>query len=75
MIKLIILIILIALSNKNLIKLNKKEIYFLQNISAELKYQKYASTNEQFINIEKDIFDKLNVFFTVNQLKTPLIIF
>ena len=62
-----------SLSNKNSIKLNNDEISFLQSIIDSIQIEKSINEKEEFISIEKDMFDKINLYFKVSRLKTPLI--
>ena len=64
-----------SLSNKNLIKINSEEVLFLKSLSNSIEIEKYVNNNENFISLDKTIFSKINTYYTVEKMKTPLILY
>ena len=56
-----------SLNNKNLIKLTKDEFFLLNFISTDIRISHSIKEGVELIEIFKDVADKLNKFFSVNQ--------
>ena len=66
-----------SVKNKNLIKLNEKEIEIIQNLIDEINLEKVLEKKENIIYIEKTLIDDINIYFKMeesnNRLKSFLI--
>ena len=62
-----------SLSNKNSIKLCFEEITLLKSISNSIDIEKYINKNENFFSIDRNMFDKINSYATVEKIKNPLV--
>ena len=51
-----------SLTNKNSIKISTYELDYLKSINSDIKFQKYINNNENFIQIDKDLYTKMNDF-------------
>ena len=61
-----------SIPNKNLLKLNKYEIYFLQSKINEIHEFKYSNFHSSYIGISLENYIKINTFLQINHNKEPL---
>lgn len=61
-----------SLTNKNLIKLSNDELLLLCSIANEIRINQAIKGGDELIEIDKDLADKLNSYFNINQQDTPL---
>ena len=61
-----------SIKNKNLIKLNEKEIEIIQNLIDEINFEKVLSKKENIIYIEKALADDINNYFKIEESNNTL---